>query len=204
MLLIYLKSRPEGWIFDKEAILEYILHKKVENARLLKLYEKQKEESSLDEGKSLSDALEQKSRLEKFLKSEGKLVGSLPAGAEASLKLSKATTSSDDKKSNNSSTASVSNMKGELGKKLPSFWIPELGPSSNTKARIEKPDNKIYCPMSQRPISMKDLIEVKFKRVAETESLDRKSLIAKTERYVCAVTNDVLSNSIQTVVLRTS
>ena len=118
-------------------------------------------------------------------------------------------------------------MKGDLSKKLPSFWIPELVPSSKTKSKIEKPvnssrllfiywfflvlylrwylkDNKIYCPMSKNPISMKDLIEVKFKRLAESESLDRKSLIARTERYVCAVTNDVLGNSVQCVVLRTS
>lgn len=57
--------------------------------------------------------------------------------------------------------------------------------------------------MSNKPISMKDLIDVKFKLVSEDDK-DRKSLIAKTERYVCAVSNDILSNSIQTVVLRTS
>ena len=30
------------WIYEKEAILEYILHKKMENAKLLKQFEKQK------------------------------------------------------------------------------------------------------------------------------------------------------------------
>lgn len=49
---------------------------------------------------------------------------------------------------------------------------------------------------------MKDLIDVKFKLLDEKE--DKAKLIAKTERYVCAVTNDILSNSIQCVVLRTS
>ncbi len=57
--------------------------------------------------------------------------------------------------------------------------------------------------MSNKPISMKDLIDVKFKLLADKDN-DKKSLIARTERYVCAVTNDVLGNSIQTVVLRTS
>lgn len=57
--------------------------------------------------------------------------------------------------------------------------------------------------MSKNPIAMKDLIEVKFKLLSDSEN-DKKSLIARTERYVCAVSNDVLSNSIQTVVLRTS
>jgi nitric oxide synthase-interacting protein len=57
--------------------------------------------------------------------------------------------------------------------------------------------------MSKNPIAMKDLIEVKFKLLSDSEN-DKKSLITRTERYVCAVSNDVLSNSIQTVVLRTS
>lgn len=50
----------------------------------MKLYEKQKEEKDLG-SKDTTDN-QQKERLEKFLKSEGKLVGSLPLGAEASFK----------------------------------------------------------------------------------------------------------------------
>jgi nitric oxide synthase-interacting protein len=57
--------------------------------------------------------------------------------------------------------------------------------------------------MSNTPISMKDLIDVKFKFMKDKETED-KALIAKTERYVCAVSNDILGNSIQSVVLRTS
>jgi len=34
--------RPDGYIFEKEAILEYIVHQKTENARKMKEYEKQK------------------------------------------------------------------------------------------------------------------------------------------------------------------
>lgn len=56
--------------------------------------------------------------------------------------------------------------------------------------------------MSGKPISMKDLIDVKFKFLDENE--DKSKLIAKTERYVCPVSNDILSNSLQSVVLRTS
>lgn len=35
--------RPEGHVFDKEAILEYIIHQKREIARKLKEFEKQKD-----------------------------------------------------------------------------------------------------------------------------------------------------------------
>lgn len=65
-------SSPEGWIYEKEAILEYILHKKLENAKLLKKYQKQKEEHDKD-AKELGD-IQSKEKLEKFLKAEGKLV----------------------------------------------------------------------------------------------------------------------------------
>ena len=34
---------PEGWLFDKEALLKYIIEKKQEYARKLKEYERQKD-----------------------------------------------------------------------------------------------------------------------------------------------------------------
>ena len=34
---------PEGWLFDKEALLKYIIEKKQEHARKLKEYERQKD-----------------------------------------------------------------------------------------------------------------------------------------------------------------
>ena len=52
---------------------------------------------------------------------------------------------------------------------------------------------------------MKDLIEVKFKELRDDEvakSGKKRSLISREERYVCAVTNDVLSNSTPVAVLR--
>ena len=34
---------PEGWLFDKEALLKYIIEKKQEYARKMKEYERQKD-----------------------------------------------------------------------------------------------------------------------------------------------------------------
>lgn len=56
--------------------------------------------------------------------------------------------------------------------------------------------------MSGKPISMKDLLDVKFKLL--NENVDKSKLVAKSERYVCPVSNDILGNSAQCVVLRTS
>lgn len=49
---------------------------------------------------------------------------------------------------------------------------------------------------------MTDLIEVKFKLANDPD--DREHLLVKKERYVCAVTGDVLSNSIPSAVIATT
>ena len=56
--------------------------------------------------------------------------------------------------------------------------------------------------MSNQPLAMKDLLDIKFKLLEDKE--DKRALIAKSHRYVCPVTNDALSNSVPCVVLRTS
>ncbi|XP_033095493.1 nitric oxide synthase-interacting protein-like, partial [Anneissia japonica] len=62
-------------------------------------------------------------------------------------------------------------------------------------------DKTIYCPISKKPIKMKDLITVKFTLADEKDS---QPLVAKKVRYKCAVTHDILSNSVPCVVLRPS
>lgn len=84
-------------------------------------------------------------------------------------------------------------------KQLPSFWIPSQAPTAKT-SKAEKPDPQVYCPMSQKPIKAKDLIDVKFTLVNDAN--DKKSLILKENRYMCAVTHDILSNSVPCAVLR--
>lgn len=56
--------------------------------------------------------------------------------------------------------------------------------------------------MSNKPLTMKDLFEVKFK-LFEDKDNDKKALISRTERYVCPVSNDILSNSVPCVYLKT-
>lgn len=50
---------------------------------------------------------------------------------------------------------------------------------------------------------MKDLTEVKFKFLVEDKD-DKRALISKQNRYVCAVSDDVLGNNVPCVVLKTS
>ena len=56
--------------------------------------------------------------------------------------------------------------------------------------------------MSSKPLTMKDLFEVKFKLLEDKDN-EKKALITKQERYVCAISDDILSNSVPCVFLKT-
>lgn len=95
-------------------------------------------------------------------------------------------------------STSISNMANGKDKELPSFWVPSKTPSVQ-KAKLTKPDSTIYCPVSGRPLKVKDLIDVKFTPIKDG---DKKSVHIKENRYMCAVTHDILSNSVPCAVLK--
>ncbi|XP_012279381.1 nitric oxide synthase-interacting protein homolog [Orussus abietinus] len=173
----------DGYLFDKEAILEYILTKKREYARKLKEYEKQKrkeEEESQEES-----ANEELLKLQIFLKGEKNIVSSSQMMR------------SQDKNSG----SSISNMSNGRDKMLPSFWIPSKTPQAK-EAKLNKPDKNIYCPISGKILKLKDLVPVKFTEIKDPD--DKKSLIVKQARYMCPITHDVLGNNVPCAVIKTT
>lgn len=84
-------------------------------------------------------------------------------------------------------------------KHLPSFWVPSMTPNAE-KIKLQKPDSTIFCPISGQPLKAKDLINIKFTPVNDPS--DKKSLITKENRYMCAVTHDILNNSVPCAVLK--
>lgn len=98
-----------------------------------------------------------------------------------------------------STSSSVSNLANGKAKELPSFWVPSQLPDAKV-SKVEKPDSTVYCPISGKPLKMKDLIEVKWTLVKDPD--DKKSLIAKENRYMCPVTHDILSNAVPCAVIR--
>lgn len=172
---------PDGYLYDKEAILEYFIHQKTEIARQLKEFDKQKKRDE-NELKELAEA-EQQSKAASFKASERSIVKEgINNGASGS-------------------GSSISNMANGRDKTLPSFWIANLTPASK-KVKLVKPSNVVVCPMSGKPLKIKDLIEVKFTQVNDPD--DKRSLITKKNRYMCAVTHDILNNSVPCAVLKTS
>lgn len=176
---------PQGYLYDKEAILEYILHQKCEIARRLKAFQKQKLKSQ-SEMEELAKA-EQELKTGQFLEQEGHPITSKYNAEKAA--------------SAQAREGSLSNMEAGQSHRLPSFWIPSLTPKA-AASKLQKPDEKVRCPMSGDVLRLKDLISVRFTPINDRDS--KTSLITKSARYVCPVTNDVLGNSVPCAVLKTS
>ncbi|XP_039745816.1 nitric oxide synthase-interacting protein homolog [Pararge aegeria] len=169
----------EGYLFDKEAILEYIISKKNEYNRKLKQYEKQLKKDE-NEVKELA-AAEREANLIKFMSREKNITHS--------------------KSDSIAPSTSISNLANGKHKELPSFWVPSQLPDAKV-SKVEKPDASVLCPISGKPLKMKDLIEVKWTLVNDPD--DKKSLIAKENRYMCPITHDILSNAVPCAIIRTS
>lgn len=178
-------NRPEGYLYDKEAVLTYIVNQKAEIARKLKQYEKDR----LKEERELAElaAKEFNDKKARFMAQEMTVMNS--GGS-----------SSSSGASGSSSLSSVSNMSSDRGKQLPSFWIPDLTPST-AKERLKKPSTVVTCPMSGCPLKANRLIAVTFSPVDSSVDVTKNPT---GTAYKCAVTHDTLTNSSKCVVLRTS
>uniref|UniRef100_A0A8C2IFZ9 Nitric oxide synthase-interacting protein n=1 Tax=Cyprinus carpio TaxID=7962 RepID=A0A8C2IFZ9_CYPCA len=183
----------DGYLYEKEAILQYILHHKTEIAKKMKAYEKQKQ--ALKSEGQLESKSEERERAEKFKQRENNIV-SKPINPFTSEK------SKDEESQKGSSSASGSDTGASSSSSaLPSFWIPSLTPEAKPTL-LKKPSKTVLCPMSGRPLKMSDLISVRFTPL--DSSLDRVALLTRQDRYVCAVTKDTLGNSVPCAVLRPS
>uniref|UniRef100_A0A3Q3W226 Nitric oxide synthase-interacting protein n=1 Tax=Mola mola TaxID=94237 RepID=A0A3Q3W226_MOLML len=181
---------PEGYLYERQAILEYILHQKKEIARKMKAFEKQKQVQKSNN--QLESKSEERQKVERFKTRENSIV-SKPINPFSS---------GQDKGSGMGSSAeSSTGSAATSSQSLPSFWIPCLTPEAKPTL-LKKPSKAVLCPMSGKPIKMNDLITVRFTPL--DSSLDRVALLNRQDRYVCAVTRDVLGNSVPCAVLRTS
>lgn len=181
---------PDGYLYEKQAILEYILHQKTEIAKKMKAYEKQKQAQRSNS--QLESKSEERERVERFKTRENSIVSKPINPFTSGEKTGRTDGSSAETSTSSAATSSQS---------LPSFWIPSLTPEAKA-TMLKKPSKTVLCPMSGRPIKMNELITVRFTPL--DSSLDRVALLTRQDRYVCAVTRDVLGNSVPCCVLRPS
>lgn len=90
------------------------------------------------------------------------------------LKLETTVVASNDDNPQPQVGSSVSNMNQGKDKELPSFWIPNLTPSS--KMTVEKPSSKVLCPMSGKPLKASHLIPIHFTPV-DSNCTDHKKVL---------------------------
>ena len=171
---------PQGYIFDKEAIYSFILEKKNTYNKQMKEYERQKE-AEIKEFRDKAAQEEEESK-ERFEQTEKNIV-----------------TKRVDAFKSSGSGSSISNMREDRKRVMPGFWLPSLTPQAK-KTKLVKPDKTVYCPISRKPLRVKDLITVVWTEVRDPDN--KKSLIAREERYQCAVTGDTLYDSTHCAVLK--
>ena len=159
---------PDGYLFEREAILTNLLKQKRKIAKQEKAFAKQCKEKSSKSGKDLES--------EKFLNAQS---------SSSAIKVNEPVTAVDK------------------SKKLNNFWVNNLRGHA-TKEEVRKPDTKTYCPITQKPLRLKDLVTVKFTEMPQDETLAGTSTICKETRYMCPITHDTLGNAITSVVLRPS
>ncbi|XP_044038687.1 nitric oxide synthase-interacting protein isoform X2 [Siniperca chuatsi] len=186
---------PDGYLYEKQAILEYILHQKTEIAKKMKAYEKQKQAQKSNS--QLESKSEERERVERFKTRENSIVSKPinPFTSGQNKGSEKGRTDSSPAEASSAGSAATSSQS------LPSFWIPSLTPEAKPTL-LKKPSKAVLCPMSGRHIKMNELIAVRFTPL--DSSLDRVALLTRQDRYVCAVTRDTLGNSVPCAVLRPS
>ncbi|CAD6199791.1 unnamed protein product [Caenorhabditis auriculariae] len=192
---------PNGYIYDREAILENILAQKKEIAKKTKEYEKQCAEESAEKAKEGDANITSQRKQFSNIESTPRRTGALAAAAleeRNSLKRPGGSMSSEiaAKVRAHGEEGDISNMKGEKSTALPSFWIPELNPTA-AASKLEKPSTKILCPVSSKPMKLKELLEVKFTAMPGEENSAKK-------RFICPVTRDELTNTTRCAYLKPS
>uniref|UniRef100_F1L178 Nitric oxide synthase-interacting protein homolog n=1 Tax=Ascaris suum TaxID=6253 RepID=F1L178_ASCSU len=207
---------PYGYIFDREAVLEYYLQQKKENARKLKEWEKQCKRDEEDAEKR--KRIEEEMKLKKFIACESTpahptlqpdtiepdapttSAGATASGSRIGQKRY-ASDEIDEALKKKKQEESISNVAGSKRNENPSFWVPQLIPTAEGP-KLEKPDQRVICPMSGRPLKIKELMPVKFTKIADGDEATK--WIAKKVRYMCPVTHDALTNTTRCAYLKTS
>lgn len=189
----------DGYIYDRAAILEYIVSQKQDIKRREKIYAKQ-----LD--RAQRQALEKK-KAERDEKARAFMaLNTLDTHSKASAQAAESAALASVSKGSNKLTSVESDYKPGCAA---SFWtnIPSASESNNEIPDIPKPDPTIRCPMSGKPIRYKDLITVKFTNLEPDDksvSSSSRSFASNEIRRICAVSRDPLTSSTRCFVLRPS
>ncbi|EGD76569.1 hypothetical protein PTSG_07686 [Salpingoeca rosetta] len=183
---------PDGYLFEREAILENLLHQKQETARKKRAYELQLKKEK-EEEKELQEAAK-RDQVTRFKSTES----SIAYSARDHFK-------TDNKKGGHATAAleaakkfTVKRAKGDVNPDHPAFWVPSATPDAKS-SKLTKPDTKTRCPITNKPLKLKQLIPVKFTQVNPDS---KQPIVAREDRYMCPVTRTSFKGNIQLVAIK--
>jgi len=185
---------PSGVLYDKQALIEYILARKKEIERELKAWEAQ--QASDASVASAAAAATHQSRIDEFVaQQEGLSQSDLRARAGAG---------SGGGRGVVSAASMGRTLVADKGKHAAdtSFWVVSNTPEA--QQRLEKPDGVVRCPITNEPLRLKAMTTVVFTPADDAD--EHEQLVAKSanERYICPLTKKALSNVNPASVLRPS
>eukprot|EP00429_Kryptoperidinium_foliaceum_P017660 CAMPEP_0176044794 /NCGR_PEP_ID=MMETSP0120_2-20121206/22233_1 /TAXON_ID=160619 /ORGANISM="Kryptoperidinium foliaceum, Strain CCMP 1326" /LENGTH=317 /DNA_ID=CAMNT_0017378199 /DNA_START=53 /DNA_END=1006 /DNA_ORIENTATION=+ len=182
---------PDGWVYDREFILENLLRQRIEKQAEAKKYEAQEQRKARQE---VADRQEESLKeIEDFRRVDQGLLSEDTRHKRALDKASAADAQSQ-KKLRQGELFVID--KAQFREK--SFWAPECTQSA-APADLKKVDTSTRCPMSGKKLRVKDLLPVKF------EVTDQKMLEEGGGRgvYCCAVSKHPITHH-QAVVIKPS
>ena len=179
---------PYGFVYSREAILENLLSQKKANKKKLAAWTAQQEE---------------RKRKELELQAVDKEVSILAferknhAGASGSTLQHLQEAVGEEAKGilgNKRTISSAINIKEnkEKMKEMKAFWLPSKTPESASS--LSKPEMNTCCPASGKPLKLRDLIGLKFKRDPQ----------GGPHEYIDPVTGDSFTNASRLIVLKTT
>mmetsp|Transcript_7309 Transcript_7309/g.22287 ORF Transcript_7309/g.22287 Transcript_7309/m.22287 type:complete len:293 (+) Transcript_7309:43-921(+) len=176
---------PDGYLFDKEYILENLLKQKSAIRARTKEWEEQ--ESNQAATKEQEDARREQEEKDRFARMEvgaSKMSGPQEGSADGVR------------------TTRVTSHGVEVTQSLRNnFWLPTNTPLAE-KTQMQKPDTRTRNPVSNAPLRVKELVSIKFTPI--DDKVKSTSHEKKYGRYMCPVCSRSLTNSVKCAVLRTS
>lgn len=161
-------ATPDGWIYDRECILEYLLTQKLELQAAAKKFDDQekRKDRKLDREK-------QEAQLQEIIDFEKVDQGLLSSDYRHKRALEKAEETvegavDDGKEKRRKKGELLVVSKAEM--RAPSFWASQCTQTA-APAELKKVDTTVKCPMSGNKLRVKDLVAVKFE-ITDQKMLD--------------------------------
>ena len=220
--MLFLVLSPQGIIFDKKSIIEYILKQKKYIKAQKKAYEAYILDCAIDNSEKKEH--EKLKELKDFIKvSEGVKIRRTEPSLETPSRSVRGETPTPVNKLSKYAVwetpadgpTKLTDGKGCLKRKLvvDDGLLDGTGHFKAPKTKVEKPDKHVKCPITGQKLEYKNLMDIKFKAIDPDAKYEKPNFEglkmghANQEithsKWCCAITGDPLHNSMQLLVMKT-